>query len=161
MARLRWSVAVVLLLAAGCAAPGQSPSPTTTPPDAGSPGTEQPGTEQPGDDPGATAGTELVITLDESGSGSTRTFTLTCDPVGGDHPDPEAACAALADVGVGAFAPVPRDVACTDLWGGPQVATVRGTVDGQPVQARFDRTNGCEISRWDTLVPLLGSRGGA
>lgn len=154
MARLRWSVVVALLLAAGCAAPGQTASPTT-PPDAGSPGTEQPGT-----DPGTTAGTELVITLDESGSGSTRTFTLTCDPVGGDHPDPEAACATLADAGAGAFAPVPRDVACTDLWGGPQVATVRGTVDGQAVQARFDRTNGCEISRWDTVAPLLGSRGG-
>ena len=28
-------------------------------------------------------------------------------------------------------------------------------------EVRFDRTNGCEIARWDALAPLLGSAGGA
>jgi len=42
------------------------------------------------------------------------------------------------------------------VFGGPQQATVSGTVGGQPVAAAFRRTNGCEISRWDALAPLLG-----
>ena len=132
--------ALAVLLLAGCADLGGDPD------------------EDPGDDPRAT---QLTIVLDENGDGATRTFTLTCDPAGGDHPDAEAACAALAAGGIAAFAPTPPDVACTEIWGGPQVATVDGTVDGERVIATFTRANGCEISRWDALAPLLGSAGGA
>ena len=114
----------------------------------------------PGEDPSAPAA-HLTIVLDEAGNGATRTFTVTCDPVGGDHPDAAAACAALDAGGIAAFAPTSPDVVCTDQWGGPQVATVDGTVDGQRVIATFTRTDGCEISRWDALASLLGSRGGA
>lgn len=117
----------------------------------------------PGDDPGGDSSeTRLTIVLDEAGDGAaTQTFTLTCDPSGGDHPDAEAACTALDAGGVEAFAPTPPDTACTEIWGGPQVATVDGTVAGERVSATFTRANGCEISRWDALAPLLGSAGGA
>ncbi|UER55486.1 hypothetical protein HJG43_14130 [Kineosporiaceae bacterium SCSIO 59966] len=121
-------------------------------------------TVEPAEPPGSTAGgTELTIRLDESGAGdAVRTFTLTCDPPGGDHPDPEAACRALADTGgAAAFDPVPDDMMCTEIYGGPQRATVTGTVDGTAVDAEFSRTDGCEIARWDALAPLLGSKGGA
>jgi hypothetical protein len=30
-----------------------------------------------------------------------------------------------------------------------------GTVDGEPVDARLSRVNGCEIERWQALVALL------
>jgi hypothetical protein len=40
-------------------------------------------------------------------------------------------------------------VACTEIYGGPQVAEVRGTFKGRRIQARFTRANGCEIDRWD------------
>ena len=109
-------------------------------------------------------GTSLTIVLDlngPEGEGSTRTFTLTCDPAGGDHPDPAAACAALeAAGGASAFEPVPKDVACTEIYGGPQTAQVTGTVGGTTVDAVFSRVNGCEIGRWDALAPLLASAGG-
>ena len=59
-----------------------------------------------------------------------------------------------------AFAPLPADVMCTQEFGGAQTATVRGSVDGTTVNATFARNNGCEISRWDRLVVLLGSAGG-
>ena len=59
------------------------------------------------------------------------------------------------------FAPVPSDQACTEIYGGPQTARVTGTFRGEPVDAEFDRTNGCEISRWDAYVDLLVERGGA
>jgi hypothetical protein len=131
---------ITALLLSGCTSPGEDPG------------------DDPGDEPSAT---RLTVVLDETGDGATRTFTLTCDPSGGDHPDAEAACAALDAGGVAAFAPTPTDVGCTEQWGGPQVATVDGTVDGERVIATFTRTNGCEISRWDTLAPLLGSTGGA
>jgi hypothetical protein len=103
----------------------------------------------------------LTVSLDETGSGTTRTWTLTCAPPGGDHPDPSAACAALETAGgAAAFLPPRRNVACTEIYGGPQVAHVTGTVDGSSVNADFSRTNGCEIARWNALAPLLGSAGG-
>ncbi len=82
-------------------------------------------------------------------------WTLTCEPAGGDHPDPEAACAALAEAGVDVFAPVPEDQPCTLVYGGPETATVTGHVAGTPVDAEFSRENGCEIDRWERVGPLL------
>ena len=115
----------------------------------------------PSEEPTATpVAAELTVVVDATGEGATTTYTLTCEPVGGDHPDAEAACAAIAaGGGTAAFAPTPMDVACTEQWGGPQVATVTGTVGGQAVNAQFSRTNGCEISRWETLAPLFGDAG--
>lgn len=139
---------MTVLLLVGCASTGADPGVD--------PGVD-PGGEPGGDQPA----TRLTIVLDEAGDGAIQTFTLTCDPVGGDHPDAVAACAALDAGGIDAFAPTPRDSVCTEQWGGPQVATVDGTVDGEPVSATFTRANGCEISRWDALAPLLGSTGGA
>ena len=50
---------------------------------------------------------------------------------------------------------------CTEIYGGPQTATVTGTFRGEPVSAEFSRTNGCEIARWDGHVALLVETGGA
>jgi hypothetical protein len=40
-------------------------------------------------------------------------------------------------------------------YGGPATAHVTGRWAGRPVDAVYDRSNGCEIERWDRLVPLL------
>lgn len=104
---------------------------------------------------------DLTVTVDATGEGATTTFTLTCEPVGGDHPDADAACAAIAAAGgTAAFEPTSPGVACTEQWGGPQTATVTGTVDGTRVDADFSRINGCEISRWDRLDALFGPDAG-
>jgi hypothetical protein len=97
---------------------------------------------------------ELVIWF-SSGTGEGSTWRLTCDPPGGDHPDPVGACRALETNGAAALPPVPKWMRCTMIFGGPERATVTGTWRGQRVSASFDRTNGCEISRWSRLVPLL------
>ena len=97
---------------------------------------------------------ELTITVGDGG-GATSTSTLTCLPAGGDHPDPDAACAALAAAWPEAFEPPATDVACTEIYGGPETATVTGTIDGQSVNASFSRTDGCQIARWDALSALL------
>jgi hypothetical protein len=102
--------------------------------------------------------TDLTIVIDD-GAGKKTTWTLTCDPAGGTHPNPAAACAALAASGTEALAPKRKDVACTQVYGGPQRATVTGTWQGKPVRSSFSRTDGCEIRRWDLLRGLLPSAG--
>jgi hypothetical protein len=100
--------------------------------------------------------TELRIAFweDSSQPGSRVDWTLTCDPPAGTHPDPDAACARLDETGAGAFEPLP-DQACTEIYGGAQRAEISGTVDGEPVDASFQRTNGCEIEAWDALLGVL------
>ena len=49
--------------------------------------------------------------------------------------------------------------ACTELFGGPETARLRGRVRGRAVDARFARNNGCEIARWDNVAALLKAAG--
>jgi hypothetical protein len=109
--------------------------------------------------PGAASGeTDLTVVVDD-GSGATTTWRLTCDPPGGTHPDPAAACEALAAHGETALPPVPPDRMCTQVFGGAEKAQVTGTWRGRAVSARFAKTNGCEISRWNSLSGLLPGSG--
>ncbi len=66
-------------------------------------------------------------------------------------PKGRSACRQLATLPTEAFAPVPGDVACTEIYGGPQVAFVFGQIAGKDVEASFARTNGCEIARWNRV----------
>jgi hypothetical protein len=94
---------------------------------------------------------DLTITYWPAGrGGEMRSATLTCDPDGGSHPDPAAACAALSEH-ADALDPVPAGVACTQIFGGPELATVSGS----GVHALFSRRDGCQIARWEALAPLL------
>jgi hypothetical protein len=88
-------------------------------------------------------------------AGASATVDLRCDPPGGDVPDAAAVCAAL-DGGPDPFAAPRDDVACTEVYGGPEEAEVTGTHRGRPVSLRLTRTNGCEIERWDAIVGALG-----
>jgi len=90
----------------------------------------------------------------EGRSGARTVHTLRCSPVGGTLPDRARACARLARLRA-PFEPVPLEVACTQIYGGPEVAQVRGTFEGLRVAARFNRRNGCEIHRWDRVRFLL------
>jgi subtilisin inhibitor-like len=110
--------------------------------------------------PGAPAGnTALRIAYYEDGrEPETRVvFTLRCDPVRGNHPKRTLACRQLRRLGWQTLRPVPPDVACTEIYGGPAVVFVTGVVEGRPVWAKLRRDNGCEIDRWDRngfLVPV-------
>lgn len=96
-----------------------------------------------------TAGTSLTITLDVDGPGGedSETRDVACE-AGAD----ESACAGLD---LDTFAPVPADTACTEIYGGPDEVEVTGTVAGSPVEALLTRGNGCEIERFERLLPLL------
>lgn len=95
--------------------------------------------------------TRLVV---EQTTDRTQTWTLTCDPPGGDHPDPAAACGALAAAG-DPFAPLPSDVVCAQQYGGDQTARISGTYRGEPVDLALSRVDGCRIQQWDRLGAVL------
>jgi hypothetical protein len=99
---------------------------------------------------------ELTVTVDKDGTGDSkaRTTKVRCDAAGD-----SAVCGALSAVKPDAFEPTPGDVACTQQYGGPETATVKGSLNGEPVDARFTRTDGCEISRWQQVQRLLEAAG--
>lgn len=84
------------------------------------------------------------------------TSTVEC-PVAEDTKDDgtREVCVWLAGEGKAVLTeePVEREV-CTQEYGGPEVATVKGTLDGEDVDASFSRQNGCEISRFDAVMKL-------
>ena len=157
----------VLLAASACATGGPSASPSSAAPSsavtpsasgsASSGATASPTTTPAPSGPTVGGGSELTIVV-EDGTGSSTTWRLTCDPTGGDHPDAEAACAAMADHR-SALNPVPKDRMCAQVYGGPEKATITGTWRGEQVFAALNRTNACETARWDALVPLVPSGG--
>lgn len=51
--------------------------------------------------------------------------------------------------------PPRTDRPCTQIYGGPDRARVRGNVRGTAVNRRFMRTDGCEIADWDRAQLLL------
>jgi len=106
--------------------------------------------------PPAAADQAITVSVDD-GSGGKRTWTLTCaadGTPGGDHPDAAGACTALNAL-ADPFRPVPKDMACTMVYGGPQTATVQGRWGGRDVLTTFKRTDGCEIARWNRIAALL------
>jgi hypothetical protein len=100
---------------------------------------------------------------DAPSGGRTAELTVTVWPQGPDGParrhrvvcPGDAACRGLS---ASRLRPTPANVACTEIYGGPAVARVRGTLDGKPVDVRLDRTNGCEIARWERNALLLKRR---
>jgi hypothetical protein len=108
---------------------------------------------------GSAGGTSLRIVYRADGSRPAKvTWTLRCEPTGGTLPTRAAACAALARRGAATLAPVPAATACTEIYGGPQVALVTGKVDGRRVWVKLRRDNGCEIDRWERNRFLLPVR---
>jgi hypothetical protein len=101
---------------------------------------------------------QLTITVWPTGPAhAARVWTLRCDPVGGTLPRRGAACSRLAALRA-PFAPTPPETACTQIYGGPQEALVRGSFRGGKVWARFARSNGCAVSRWNRVAFLFPVR---
>jgi hypothetical protein len=107
----------------------------------------------------AEGSTKLSVAYQPSAKAPVRTWTLSCDPVGGDHPNATLACAALdaaAAAGKDPFAATPKGQACSMIYGGPETSTVTGSWQDEQIDARFNRKDGCQVIRWTALAPLLG-----
>jgi hypothetical protein len=142
------------------------PTTTTAPPGGGGGGGNGGGGGGGGGGDGAVAISLDVQVLDSAGGQALRSGSLSCGDGGasgtGFFADParaQAACTVLREDTEARRrlleGPEPG-LLCIEVYGGPEVATVRGEIDGLPVDATFDRTNGCGISDWDMLGSLFG-----
>ena len=97
--------------------------------------------------------TSLTIAIDLGDGKQAVEWTLACDPADGTHPDPDAACAALAGVEAEAFMPVAADQMCTQIYGGPESATIHGTWRGDRSTRRSPGRTGAR-SHAGTPLPV-------
>ena len=115
-------------------------------------------------DSGADAAhTDLRISVWPAGRGDgvARTWTLECAPARGTLPRRVTACGRLADA-TRPFAPLRKDMQCTQIYGGPAEALVTGTYRGARVWALLSLRDGCQIERWRRvafLTPGFGKPG--
>lgn len=126
--------------------------------------TEEP-VEEPGDEGPLGAGPYPIadISIDvDMGDGTTFSYRLAClgdtATFTGDVTLPaDQACLALNDLEVRSrlLGDDHLDRVCTEQYGGPQTATVAGTLDDEPVDTSIDRANGCGIDDWDRLFASL------
>lgn len=106
----------------------------------------------------------VAVHPDGNDSSPTATYRISClgDTAGvtGDAPGSTTAadmCLALATPEVHDLlvngAPVGR--ICTEIYGGPDIATFTGTLDGANIDFTADRVNGCAINDWDSVLAQL------
>ncbi|MEU8697886.1 SSI family serine proteinase inhibitor [Streptomyces sp. NPDC048680] len=104
-------------------------------------------------------GTHLTVVVSGSGDrAADGSYELECEPASGSHPVAQQACDRLGQLpgeSTDPFTPVSRDAMCTQQYGGPATARVTGSWRGRSIDATFDRSNGCEIGRWNSLRPVL------
>jgi len=107
---------------------------------------------------------DLVIEVQPDGTATgTVSYRLAClgdtaTLTGDAAPGPaDSMCLALNDdpVRTRLLVGAPTDQLCTEIYGGPQLATITGTLDGEPVATSVDRANGCGIDDWDRLLSVF------
>jgi len=104
---------------------------------------------------------ELTVLYDD-GSGRKATGTLTCrgatrsaaGALDGKTP-PAKLCAQASAIADMLTSDPEKGRVCTQIYGGPETARVTGTIDGEKVDRRFRRTNGCEIADYTRAAGLL------
>lgn len=112
------------------------------------------------EDPGApeTSGSlalDVRVTVTPEGpGGAARVRHIECQELG--EQGEEVRCRSLGGLEPQDLDAVPRRTACTQIYGGPATARVRGKLRGTAVSASFDLTDGCEIDRWRRNAALLG-----
>jgi hypothetical protein len=97
--------------------------------------------------------TELTIVVDPDGEGGEPPAEALLQCPGAEAPP--AACAAVAELPGDATAPVPPSTPCTEIFGGPDLVTLEGTLEGEQVDTELTRANGCEIERFERFLPVL------
>ncbi|MEA5456026.1 hypothetical protein SPF06_14920 [Sinomonas sp. JGH33] len=150
--------ALVVLGVSGCEAPPNDDSPTSPAPSSRS---ASPHTSLY---PAATGQPEidLTITLVPGNAVDPVTSRVVCQNGKAVQPSTRAdgneACAFVKANVTSLTTPVPSDN-CKKIDGGPQVADVFGRANGQLIRTSFKRTDKCQITAWDFMVPLIDPPG--
>jgi hypothetical protein len=108
----------------------------------------------------------LEISYSETGSGKVgmespdyEIYTLECNSDGtavGSHPNPREACDHLSQNRMLYQKSIdPEPMACTMIYGGPQLADIEGIINGRDFSISLDRRDGCAIAKWDSWVPVI------
>lgn len=169
-------IAALALVAAACgdAASVTSGGADTAPSTASVPASDQPPPNPPTDsvDPGlatrpadgtdAFAIADLTVVVSHPDVAD-LTYRISClgDTATIDEPpafvDANQACSALLEPAVVTrlVEGAPPDQICTEIYGGPDVATFKGTLGGEQIDASVDRVNGCGIFDWDEVLRSL------
>jgi hypothetical protein len=102
---------------------------------------------------GVAAKVSLDITVTTAPGAPSKHWTLRCDPPGGSHPDPAAACAVLLKA-KSPFAPPPKGIMCPMIRVGTKTAIVKGTYFGRHVDTTFV-PGGCQLAQWQEIGTIF------
>ncbi|HEY7144727.1 MAG TPA: SSI family serine proteinase inhibitor [Streptosporangiaceae bacterium] len=147
--------AVLVTACGSSAATGGAAAGGTAPAGTASGGPASNGTASPGPSSGGSGGAgqsgpakvSLDIQVSHGPGTAIRRWTLRCEPAGGTHPDPAAACRALLHA-KNPFGPLPKGIMCPMIVQGAEVAKVRGSYLGRPVNITMEK-GGCWLARWN------------
>jgi Subtilisin inhibitor-like len=95
----------------------------------------------------------LDITVSTTPSAPTKHWTLQCEPTGGTHPDPAAACAVLLKA-KDPFAPLPKGIMCPMIRVGTKTAIVKGTYFGKHIDTTLS-PGGCKLAQWEKIGQIF------
>lgn len=101
--------------------------------------------------PGPEGASLTVVVQPDGPGGPVKRTRIECERLG----EGSAECRRLANLTAKRMDPVPPTVACAQIFGGPAQARVTGELRGKRIDARFSRTNGCQIRRWNDNAALL------
>ena len=107
----------------------------------------------PAASPAAAAKVSLDITVTTTPGAPTKHWTLRCDPAGGSHPDPAAACAVLLKAKAPFAAPA-KGIMCPMIRVGTKTAIVKGTYFGRHVDTTF-MPGGCGLPLWHEIGAIF------
>jgi Subtilisin inhibitor-like len=97
----------------------------------------------------------LHITVTDGTTGPVKRWTLRCDPPGGTHPNPAAACRILLSV-KNPFGPSSSvKMMCPMILASARRAVITGTYNGHRVNEQIV-DGGCDQLRWGKLKGIFG-----
>lgn len=130
----------------------------------GSPGVSSPATTKSGAIGGVLA--SVSVAVDPGDGKSPRTATLSCDGSKGkgtgylaEKVAADSACSLVIGPGRKRLVSGPVGGACTQQYGGPEQATITGSIQGDRINTKVARSDGCGIADWELLTPLVGAPG--
>jgi hypothetical protein len=95
----------------------------------------------------------LDITVSTTPNAPSKHWTLQCEPAGGTHPNPAAACAVLLKV-KNPFAPLPKGIMCPMIRVGTKTAIVKGTYFGKHIDTKLS-PGGCQLAQWEKIGQIF------